>query len=113
MTWYEGLWQVLNSPAAITAVAAVALWLLNRLYAKKPLWQQFEGTIISAVKFAEKEIPPDTPNKALARLDIALGYVLSVFENVQGRRAVPEEQNELKEAIQAEHAALEATGKNL
>ena len=113
MKWYEGLWQVLNSPAAITAAAAVVLWLLNRLYAAKPLWQQFEGTVISAVKFAEHEIPADTPNKALARLDTALGYVLRVFEDVEGRRAKPEEQRELKEAIQTSHAALEATGKNL
>ena len=65
------VWDVMNSPAGITAMAGVFLWLLNRLYAKKPLWKRFEGSIISAVRFAEKEIPDDTPGKSLARLDAA------------------------------------------
>ena len=43
MNWkdiLEGIWNALNSPAGITAVAGLLLWLLNRLYAKKPAWKQ-------------------------------------------------------------------------
>jgi len=50
----ESLWDIINSPAFISVVAALLLYGLNRLYAKKPLWQQWEGTIITAIKLAEK-----------------------------------------------------------
>ncbi|HOQ61590.1 MAG TPA: hypothetical protein PKZ08_13280, partial [Vicinamibacterales bacterium] len=70
------LWSVVNSPAGITLLATALLWLLGRLYSRRPLWQQYEGEIISAVKWAEKEIPDGTPNAGLARLDAALKMVV-------------------------------------
>ena len=42
----------LNSPVGVTMVASGALWLLNKLYAAKPLWQEYEGSIIRAVQWA-------------------------------------------------------------
>ena len=75
MNWtaiLEAVWHALNSPAGITAVAGLILWALNRLYAKKPEWKKYEGTIISAIKFSEKDIPDGTENKSLMRLDHAL-----------------------------------------
>jgi len=104
------VWAVLNSPVAITAVAAVVLWLLNKLYAAKPGWKSFEGAIISGVKLAEKQIPDDTPNKGLARLDAALRYVLKVHQEVTDRAAKPSEVANLREGIQIKHAELEAAG---
>ena len=104
----ETVWNVLNSPAAIALLATVVLLGLNRLYAKKPLWRQFEGTIISAVKWAEKTIPDDTANRGLARLDVALNYVIKIFESVNERRPDAPELAEIKEAIQVTHASLEA-----
>jgi len=103
-------WDVLNSPAGVTVMAGVLLWLLNRLYAAKPAWQAFEGTIIAAVKWAEKEIPDDTPNKSLRRLNAALSYVLRVYAEVQGRPADQKTRHELREGIQIVHAELEASG---
>ena len=38
----EAVWHALNSPAGIAAVAGLILWALNRLYAKKPAWKQYE-----------------------------------------------------------------------
>ena len=38
-------WSVLNSPAVIALLAGGLLWLLNRIYAARPAWQAFEGTI--------------------------------------------------------------------
>jgi len=104
------IWNVLNSPAVIALLAGGMLWLLNRLYAAKPAWQAFEGTIIAAVKWAEKEIPDDTPNKALNRLNAALNYVVKVYEEARGKPADSKVQTELREGIQIVHAELEASG---
>ena len=100
----------MNSPAVIALLAGGLLWLLNRLYAAKPAWQAFEGTIIAAVKWAEKEIPDDTPNKAMSRLDAALNYVLKVYEEARGKPADAQTKQELREGIQIVHAELEASG---
>ena len=103
-------WDVVNSPAGITVMAGGLIWLLNRLYAAKPAWQAFEGTIIAAVKWAEKEIPDDTPNKAFNRLNAALNYVLKVYEQSRGRPADEQTKQSLREGIQIVHAQLEASG---
>ncbi len=66
------IWSAVNSPIGYVAAAAILVYLLNRLYASKPAWEAYEGTIISAVKFAEKEIPDGTENSGLAKLDAAL-----------------------------------------
>ena len=113
MDWngiWQAVWGVLNSPAVIAVLAAALLWALNKLYTAKPTWQAFEGSIISAVKWAEKEIPDDTPNKSLARLDAALGYVLKVYEQARGKPADASTTAELREGIQIAHAELEASG---
>ena len=113
MNWTAFLqvaWDVVNSPAVIALMAGALLWLLNRLYAAKPAWQAFEGTIIAAVKWAEKELPDDTPNKAMSRLDAALNYVLKVYEEARGTPADVQTKLELREGIQIVHAELEASG---
>ncbi|HUU30837.1 MAG TPA: hypothetical protein VMY69_01900 [Phycisphaerae bacterium] len=107
-TILAGAWAALNSPAGVALVAGLVLWLLNRLYAKRPAWEQYEGAIIAAVKFAEKQIPDDVPNKGLARLDAALKYVAGVFEDVNGRRPNAREEAALREGVQITHASLEA-----
>ena len=104
------VWSVLNSPAGIAALAGVILWALNKLYAAKPTWGKYEGAIISAVRFAEKEIPDDSLSKGMARLDQALKYVLATFEQVNGRRATDAEAASLKEGIQIVHNDLDAQG---
>jgi len=104
------VWTALNSPAGITVVAGIFLWLLNRLYAAKPGWFKYEGAIITGIKFAEKEIPDGTPNKGLSRLDAALRYVLKIHEEASGKRATPKLAAEIKEGIQITHDKLEAAG---
>jgi len=113
MDWngiWQVIWNVLNSPAVIAVLAGGLLIVLNRLYAAKPTWQAFEGTIIAAVKWAEKEIPDDTPNKAFNRLNAALNYVLKVYQEARGKPADVKTQAELREGIQIVHAELEASG---
>lgn len=104
------VWGMANTPAGLTIIGAGAVWILSRVYTAKPLWQQYEGAIIAAVKFAEKAIPDDTPNAGLARLDSALKYVCTAFEEINKRRATIAEQAQLRDGIQQAHAELEAAG---
>ena len=108
MNLLETIWQALNSPLGIAAVAGLVLWLLNRLYAARPGWKKYEGAIISAVKFAEKQIPDDTENKGLLRLDAAMRYVLKVYAETTGKQASDKVAADLKEGVQIKHAELEA-----
>jgi hypothetical protein len=109
-TVLAAVWTAVNSPAGIAVAAGLMLWLFNRLYAARPEWQKYEGAIISAVKFAEKEIPDGAPSKGLARLDAALRYVLRAYEEATGRQASAQVSADLKEGIQITHARLEAEG---
>ena len=105
----QAIWTVINSPAVIALLAGGLLVLLNRLYASRPAWQAFEGSIIAAVKWAEKEIPDDTPNKSLVRLNAALNSVVKVYEQARGT-ANEQVKAQLREGIQIVHAELEASG---
>ncbi len=109
MNFWTSLWTFVNSPFGIAVVAAVLLFLLNLRYAK-PIWQKYQGTIIAGVKWAEKMIPDNTENKAVARLDEALRYVVQVFEEVKRRQPTPKEVANLKEGIQVTHAEMESSG---
>lgn len=102
MNW-SMVWEVVNSPLGYTVCAAVLGWILKQIYKKNPGWQKYEGTIIAAVRYAEKEIPDDTENKALARLDAALNYVLKLFPDA--------DPVEVGEGISIVHNALEGQGK--
>jgi len=104
------VWRVMNSPAGITFMAAVLVWLLNKLYAKKPAWKQFEGAVISAIKYAEKAIPDATENNSAAKLDAALKYVVTIYEARTGKAATPAVEVDLLEGIAIKHAELEAGG---
>ena len=104
----SAVWSAVNSPLGITVVAGALLWGLNKLYSVKPLWQQYEGAVIAAVKYAEKAVPDDSTNTSLARLDAALKYVLQIYESAQGRKATEKEVADLTNGIQITHAQLEA-----
>jgi len=104
------VWNVLNSPAGITAVAGLLLYGLNWLYSRKPLWQQYEGTIISAIRTAEKLVPDDTQNASLAKFDAALQFVLKVFEERNNRQATIAEKAALQEGINILHNKLDGAG---
>ena len=106
----ETIWSVVNSPAIIALLAGGLLWLLNKLYAKQPLWKQYEGTIIAGIKAAEKAIPDKTENKAARRLDEALKYVLAIITEREKRLATENEKAAIAEGIQIMHADLEAKG---
>ena len=76
----------------------------------KPLWQQYEGTIISAIRTAEKLVPDDTQNASLAKFDAALQFVLKVFEERNNRQATIAEKAALQEGINILHNKLDGAG---
>ena len=104
------VWDFLNSAPGIAILAGLLLYVLNRIYAKKPLWEQFEGVIINAVKTAEKAIPDKTPNRSAARLDAALKLVVAAYEEYARRRASDAEVLALKNGISIVHNNLDAAG---
>lgn len=110
MDWWNVAWEAVNSPIGITVLAAVALWVLNLIYAKKPEWQKYEGTIIAAIKAAEKAIPDDTTNTSAARFDKALKLVLAVVEKNTGTDASANVIASVSEGISIVHAELESAG---
>jgi len=103
-------WTFLNSPLGITAVAALALYLLKKARQRYPAWEDWEGTIVEAVKHAEKAIPDDAENKSLRRFDHALAYVLRVYHEANDRMPPAWERRDIEEGIRLKHAELEATG---
>ena len=99
----EQIWTFLQTGPGLILIGSIVLFALNLLYAKKPAWRKFEGTIITAIRLAEKNISDDTANKSLARLDDALEYVIGVYETVEKKRATAKTQAALREAIAIKH----------
>jgi len=104
------LWAFLNSPVGLTIVGGLILLALNRLYASKPSWAKYEGVIMTAIQYAEKAIPDDTPNKGAAKLDAALRYVLKAHQATTGNDLRGAKIDGIREGIQIVHAHLKATG---
>ena len=107
MEFLTKVWDILNSPAAIAIIGSIVAYLLSLLWTAKPAWQKYEGTIIAAIKAAEKAVPDTAENKATKRLDEALKYVLKIYESQNGK-ATEETKQELKEGIQLVHNSLES-----
>jgi hypothetical protein len=104
------VWAFLNSTLGIGILAGGLLWVLNLVYAKKPLWQSFEGIIINAVKMAEKAIPDDTQSASAAKMDHALKLVVAIYEEYAKRKATDAEVLSLKNGISIVHDKLDAAG---
>ena len=105
------VFEWMNTPAGIGVVAGVALYIINWVYSRKPLWEQYEGAIISGVKMAEKAIPDDTENKSVRRVDEALKYILEVYECVKNRKATQKEKALFVEGIARIHEGMEKDGR--
>jgi len=110
LNFLETVWTAMNSPIGITITAGILAWLLERVYLARPAWKAYEGTIIAAIKYAEKEIPDGASNTAIERLNMALQYVLKVYARTEGRMPSGKVEAELAQAIGVKHAELEAGG---
>lgn len=97
----------------LTMVATMAgvFWLLARLDPFEDKWRKWEGSIITAIKLAEKQIPDDTPDAGLAKLDAALRFVLKAYaEANNGKEAPAKLVEQIKQGIQIKHADLDRFG---
>jgi len=111
----ETLSSFFNSGIGFVLVWAVMVgvffWLASRFNPFEEKWKEWEGSIITGIKLAEKEIPDDTPHAGLARLDAALRFVLKAYaEANKGKQPPAKLVEQLKQGIQIKHADLDRYG---
>jgi hypothetical protein len=111
----EGGGNFLNSSVGIALVWAgmvgLFMWLASRSNPFQEKWKAWEGSIITGIKLAEKEIPDDTPNSGLAKLDAALRFVLNAYaEANNGKQPSAKEVEQIRQGIQIKHADLDRFG---
>ncbi len=118
MNWntiFDGFWAFVNSPIGFTLawmiLIAFFFFLSSRFNPFQELWKRYEGSIITAIKLAEKQIPDDTHNAGLARLDRALQLVIQPYKDAHNGH-VPSDRviEQLKEGIQLKHHELDSHG---
>ena len=99
--------NLVNSEAFITGVAFIICYLGKLIASKKPSWeiliQKYRGHVIRAIKLAEAEIPDDTTNKGMKRLDCALQYAIRAIEVAENRPMTDKEKTVLNSAISEVH----------
>lgn len=112
---FDALNSLFNSAFGFAVVwaAFVSLffWLSSKFNPFQEKWREWEGSIITAIKLAEKEIPDDVPNAGLARLDAALRFVLKAYADANnGKQPSAKLIEQLKQGIQIKHAELDRFG---
>lgn len=107
-TILNALWAFLNSNLGVTGVVATLAWFFKNLFLWKPEWKvvfdKYHPLILQAVKYAEKQIPDDTPNAGLARFDAALRWLEQVDSQITDNHSA----QAVRMAINATHAQAEA-----
>ena len=106
--WIEGAGKFLNSGIGFALVWAgmvgLFMWLASKFNPFQEKWKAWEGSIITGIKLAEKEIPDDTPNAGLAKLDAALRFVLNAYaEANNGKQPSDALVEQIKQGIQIKH----------
>ena len=114
-TIIEALGQFFSSGFgfAVTWAAVVGffIFLTSKLNPFQEAWKKYEGSIITGIKLAEKEIADDTPNSELAKLDSALRFVLKAYaEANKGKQPPAKLVEEIKQGIQIKHSDLDRFG---
>lgn len=114
-TILSGIWTFLNSGTGFAIVWAALvgffLFLASKFNPLQEKWKQYEGSIITGIKLAEKQIPDDTPNAGLAKLDAALRFVLNAYaEANNGKQPSAALIEQIKQGIQIKHDELDRYG---
>ena len=101
-------WEFLNSAVGVTIIATAGMVLLNKLFAIKPEWKKYEGSIIQAIRWAEKAtIPTGTANPHLWKFNVALQHVLKAYEDKENYKPTNGILQGLIGGIEITHARLE------
>ena len=111
----QGVTQFFNSNfgfALIWAgVVGLFIWLASRYNPFQEKWKEWEGSIITGIKLAEKNIPDDTPNAGLAKLDAALRFVLKAYaEANNGKQPSAKIVEQIRQGIQIKHEDMDRFG---
>ena len=104
------IWGVVNSPVAITAVAAIVAAVIARVAFLQGVWEKYSGVAMAAVRMAERAVPKDAENKSVQKLGFALKYLVDLFTETEGRVPTPAEQLELRNAIEDSLTELQERG---
>jgi len=87
------------------------IFLASKYNPLQEAWKKYEGSIITGIKLAEKQVPDDTPNAGLAKLDAALRFVLKAYaEANKGKQPPAKLIEEIKQGIQIKHSDLDRFG---
>ncbi|HOD83920.1 MAG TPA: hypothetical protein PKG77_21060 [Phycisphaerae bacterium] len=111
----NGVWTFLNSGIGFAIIWAAMvgffIFLASKFNPLQEKWKQYEGSIITGIKLAEKQIPDDTPNSGLAKLDAALRFVLKAYaEANSGKQPSDALVEQIKQGIQIKHSELDRWG---
>lgn len=113
MDWQKLIVDLANSDAAIAVIVALATTLGAWVFTKKPKWQtyfeKYSGAFVRGIKLAEANIPDDTTNKNVKRLDDALQYVIRVIEAGEKKKLSEEDKIHLEAKVSEVHADIEST----
>ena len=114
-TILSGIWTFLNSGIGFAIVWAALvgffIFLASKFNPLQEKWKQYEGSIITGIKLAEKQIPDDTPNAGLAKLDAALRFVLNAYaEANNGKQPSVALIEQIKQGIQIKYDELDRYG---
>lgn len=114
-TILSGIWTFLNSGIGFAIVWAALvgffLFLASKFNPLQEKWKQYEGSIITGIRLAEKQIPDDTPNAGLAKLDAALRFVIAAYaEANNGKQPSAALIEQIKQGIQIKHDELDRYG---
>ena len=112
---FENASKFLNSGVGFALVWAgmvgLFMWLASRFNPFQEKWKEWEGSIITGIKLAEKQIPDDTPNAGLGKLDAALRFVLNAYaEANNGKQPSDKVIEQIKQGIQIKHSDLDRFG---
>lgn len=111
----NGVWTFLNSGVGFAVVWAALvgffIFLAGRFNPLQEKWKRYEGSIITGIRLAEKQIPDDTPNRSLAKLDAALRFVLAAYAQANsGKQPSDALIEQIKQGIQIKHSDLDRFG---
>ena len=104
----NGIGTFLNSGIGFVLIWAALVWLFIWLTSRhnpfQEQWRQWEGSIITGIRLAEKQIPDDVPHPGLAKLDWALRFVLDAYaEANNGKQPSARLIEQIKQGIQVKH----------
>lgn len=105
---FDYSWAFLNSGLGFfliwVALVWLFIWLSSRHNPFQEKWKQWEGSIITGIRLAEKQIPDDTPDAGLAKLNAALLFVLKAYADANsGQQPSVRLIEQIKQGIQIKH----------